>query len=412
MRDAPWDIGADEFSATDHLRSIGIRDDYGTVEIEGPETTVTATNGSAIVSGAGTMWLAANRGRGDRITIGLVDYTILSVDSENQLTLTEVFAGTSGSGKSYTIARKFDTLAQWEDCIDGPGGAGCEDVSSASLVADNRNETGIAYADGSFAAFAIGGSVTDTSHTITLTVDPGNRQLGIEGGGAVLDHAAVPGDAISIRDNHVTLEWLEIKNGGASSDGVFVDSLSVGNLIVLRNLLIRDVGSSGIQLNDADTIVRIYNNFIYGSSLSGIEINAAPTANASIEIYNNTLYANTSMAIDSVGSGSAVVVLQNNVAVNNTPFNYNVNAALIASTSSHNLSSDGTATAHSPAGGEITGVLLASLNFVSTTGTYVDLHIQNGSTAEGVGTDLSAEFVDDIDGEMLPNKTPNDQRPL
>ena len=214
MRDAPWDIGADEFSATHHFRSIGIRDDYGTAEVEGPGTTVTATNGSAIVSGAGTMWLVANRGRGDRITIGGVDYTILSVDSANLLTLTDVFAGTSGSGKSYTIARKFDTLAQWEDCIDGPGGAGCEGVSSVSLVTDNRSETGIAYADGPFAAFVIDGSVTDASHTITLTVDPGNGHLGIEGGGAVLDNGAVGADAISIRDNHVTLEWLDIKDGG------------------------------------------------------------------------------------------------------------------------------------------------------------------------------------------------------
>jgi hypothetical protein len=400
VRDLPWDIGADDFGAAQNLRSIGTRQNYGTAAAEGVGTTVTATNGSAIVSGLGTMWHAANRGRGDRIQIDLVDYTILSVDSETQLTLAGVFTGTSGSGKSYTISRKFSTLVAWEDCIDGPGGVGCEGVASANLVTDNRNEIGIVYDDSPLAAgLVIDGSVTDASHTITLTADPGNRHLGIENGGAVIDNGAVAADAISIQDDHVTLEWLEIRNGGANGDAIDVSNLSLGNFLVLRNLLVRDITGTGVQLDEPDLVARVYNNFVYSCSTRGIRVASAPTANASIEIYNNTLYANNFHGIDASGAGSPAILLRNNVAANNTPFNYNVNAGLRAPASSHNLASDTTGVSHSPAGNGLNSVVLASLNFVSTTVTYVDLHIQVGSAAEGNGADLSAIFANDIDGE-------------
>ena len=91
-------------------RSIGTAADYGTLgPVLGNGTTVTATTGSDIVTGAGTGWLTANRGRGDAITIpsGGVDYTIRAVVSDTDLQLTIPFTGATGAGQTYRIARQF-----------------------------------------------------------------------------------------------------------------------------------------------------------------------------------------------------------------------------------------------------------------------------------------------------------------
>lgn len=63
--------------------------------------TVEVTNGSAIVTGNGTEW-EDNAAAGDRFSIDDETwYEISSVDSDTQITLTEVYAGTTSSGESY-----------------------------------------------------------------------------------------------------------------------------------------------------------------------------------------------------------------------------------------------------------------------------------------------------------------------
>ena len=111
---------------------------------------MTATKGSPTVTASGTSWQTDNRGRGDRITINSVNYTILFVDAEDQLTLTTAFTGATGSYGSTTIARKFATLWDWFECVDST--TACEGVSTSDLTAagDDRKEIGIAYADSIF----------------------------------------------------------------------------------------------------------------------------------------------------------------------------------------------------------------------------------------------------------------------
>jgi hypothetical protein len=66
-------------------------------------STVTVTNASPVVTGAASVW-TSNAKAGETFHIsGGQYYTILSIDSDTQLTLTENYAGTSGGGKSYTI---------------------------------------------------------------------------------------------------------------------------------------------------------------------------------------------------------------------------------------------------------------------------------------------------------------------
>lgn len=70
--------------------------------------TVSATNGSQVVTGTGTLWLS-NVSPGDGFTVAGtgVPYTVGSVDSNEQMTLNANYAGPSGSGLAYAIWRDF-----------------------------------------------------------------------------------------------------------------------------------------------------------------------------------------------------------------------------------------------------------------------------------------------------------------
>ena len=72
--------------------------------------TVAVTNGSATVTGTGTLF-SANVTAGDFFTVVSDNafYTVGSVDSDTQLTLTANYAGVTGSGKAYTMVKDFTT---------------------------------------------------------------------------------------------------------------------------------------------------------------------------------------------------------------------------------------------------------------------------------------------------------------
>ncbi|WP_445778979.1 hypothetical protein, partial [Shewanella sp.] len=69
---------------------------------------VSATNGSAVITGVGTLWVG-EVSVGDIFTIvgSNAWYEVGSVDSNTQVTLTANYAGTSISDSSYTISRDF-----------------------------------------------------------------------------------------------------------------------------------------------------------------------------------------------------------------------------------------------------------------------------------------------------------------
>jgi hypothetical protein len=68
--------------------------------------TVTVTNGSAVVAGNGTTWLT-NVEVGDSFKVSGVDavYSIGSVNSDTQITLTSVWAGSTSADQGYQIGR-------------------------------------------------------------------------------------------------------------------------------------------------------------------------------------------------------------------------------------------------------------------------------------------------------------------
>ena len=70
--------------------------------------TASVTNGSATVTGSGTLW-SANVSAADSFTVAGdgVMYDVASVDSDTQVTLSVAYAGSTASGVVYTIARDF-----------------------------------------------------------------------------------------------------------------------------------------------------------------------------------------------------------------------------------------------------------------------------------------------------------------
>ncbi len=353
--------------------------------------TITATVGSTVVTGVGTGWKTANRGRGDSISFGGFTGTILSVDSETRLTLTT--PSTVGGSPAYTISRKFTTLAAWEGCVDGGACGPDPATASTSLVNDNRSEVGIAYDDGPLARVSISGSITDATHTITLTADPGNRHLGVPGGGVVVDGAATSLAVVLVNDPYVNVEWLEIKGG--LDEGIEFQNVSPGaNQQFARNLLVHNTTKDGMLIDDTGANVDVYNNVVYGSGANGIWIGTALTT-GTVRMFNNTAYGNTGAGITASGS-NPTLTLRNNISHSNGGAEFSVSGENPAS--SNNLSSDATATSVNPAGDNAlwNNVLIGNMNFVNAPAG--DLHIQSGSRAENNGADLSPVVYSDIDG--------------
>ncbi len=375
--------------------------------------TLTATNGSANVTGTGTSWDGNNRGRGDVITIcddppgcsSNTNYVVASVGSGTSLQLTTAYAGPSGAGKTFTVRRQFSTFAAWEDCVDGPPGVACSffPVASASLVADDRSEVGIAYEDTPFVLTGdvlIQGSTTDATHTIHLTADQGNRHNGVPGAGVVVN-ANGPNE-LSVRDSNVTVEWLEFLGcRGAINVAAVEVQASGGDLatnVLLQNLLIHDfddlaVGNdgSGIALS-GDLVggsfksVTIRNTIIWDGDNYGIEgDNSADTAiieNVSIDGMLNL----------GIWAGNSGFTIRNTI-VTSSPtadFARDTSGSLAGS---HNTDSDGSGAVF------FTNSLTAAAPTIFSVPNS-DLHLIGGANSQvDSGLDLSSSFVNDIDGQ-------------
>lgn len=70
--------------------------------------TITATNGSANVTGAGTAWATRGISPYQHILIDGTWYQVCTVTSDTAMTISPVFAGGTGGGKAYTIRRNWN----------------------------------------------------------------------------------------------------------------------------------------------------------------------------------------------------------------------------------------------------------------------------------------------------------------
>jgi len=402
------------------LRSIGSKGNsfYGA-------GTVSATQGSWLVTGSGTSWKdpAVNCGRGDRININGTDYTILAVMSDTQLRLASVFTGTDGSGLSHSISRKFTTFQAWESCVSA--GAACPGVSSASLVTDNRSEVGIAYKDTPFnlaGDVEIDGSVTDATHTITLTADGINRHNGTAGTGVIVDAQGGPHQLL-VKDAYVTVEWLEHRNLGS---GVSRGLLSVRGLlsdpappknVLLQNLLIHDFFNStagnvlmGIRLSgDAgvDKSVTIRNTMIWNGDQDGIQ-GDSPSDSLTIDNCSiDNITDNTDNLAAGVMAQATLNVLVRNTIVTRTPGvpsrDFAPGSGSFSPSSTNNVSQDLAGSGGAPGANAITGVNPDTVFDTPGVNLHLDPLLTTGpSSPLNSGVDLSSAFLIDVDGQVRP----------
>ena len=168
-----------------------------------------------------------------------------------------------------------------------------EGTRQGDLVGDNRREVGIVYGGTLPGGLVFSGSITDPVRRWVLTVAPVSRHQGLAGTGAIVDNGASPTPAIQILDDHVTVEWLDIRgDGGAPAHGIEVaNGLNPANLVVLRYNLIHDLGGDGIRLDDPDVIADVYGNVIYGEQ-HGIHLAVDPMPAARVNVFSNTIYGN------------------------------------------------------------------------------------------------------------------------
>ncbi len=273
--------------------------------------------GATAVTFAGGASLPANVGVGDVLTFTgapVETLYVLSRDSATQLTL-QGPAASLHAGQAYTVTRAYTSLAVWEAARQG------------DLVGENRREIGVAYNDGPFASgVTIDGSTTDPAHSITLTVAPGQRHLGNAATGAVLDNGASPSPAIRVVNEYVTVEWLEIKGGsGAGAHGIEVAAgIGPANHVTLANNVIHGTGGDGVRVGDPDGIVEIIDNVIYGTAY-GIHFPVDMTADARVNVYNNTIYGCTASGIKSdVRQTTPRIDLRNDIAHSNASGDFGV----------------------------------------------------------------------------------------
>jgi hypothetical protein len=322
---------------TTYVRSIGTAANYtqGSVSVTRGSTTVTGTGGTP------PDWVAANRGRGDRITItGQGTYTVLGVTSPTSLTLTAPFTGTSGT-YTYSIARNFTGPEAWYNCVDGS--SACTPAGGANLVTTRRKEVGVMYKEGhaAFTGDTWDSATTSATYDITLTADPPNRHYGIFGTGAVFDNG---GNSMRPYNAYMTFEWLEFRNGAPR---IFhINNNGSPNKLTVRYCLFDSTADEPMNWfgpHDAD----VYNNIFWGSS------DALDIDSSTVNVYNNTFY---NLSGSAVVAASSTVTLRNNVALGCSGNCYSVST--LVGTSSNNIASDTAAlTTHSPAGGGLRGIV-------------------------------------------------------
>ncbi|HYN02923.1 MAG TPA: choice-of-anchor Q domain-containing protein, partial [Vicinamibacteria bacterium] len=374
--------------------------------------TVSATNGGKTVTGTGTAWKTNRWSTGDRLTLDGADYIVALVVSDTRLSITTPFQGQTGSGKAYTLARQFTSVQAWENCLSG-NAAQCPafPVTSASLVADNRIETGLVYDDGGAGSgLTIDGSTTDIAHTITLQAAPGNRHLGVPLNGAYLQPIFAP--TILIRDLNVRVEWLVLRGGGSgvTEGAVRVDVTDSGynGPIEIANNVMVNLGNSGVVIGSTESqnvVVDVSNNVIAPNNASFQGIRLAPVGNtfnpgSDVYVVNNTAYGTATNGMVSLAAANSAVTLHNNIAWG---FGTCFNVPSPAAESDYNLSSDASAPGAS-ARLNVPATGVGGVNFTDpgvSPGSH-DYHLLANSVAIDAGISLASLFERDWDSQKRP----------
>lgn len=242
-------------------------------------------------------------------------------------------------------------------------------------------------------AVVISGITTDSTCYINIYTSGNARHSGkVASGNYQLAVTTTYAHAIDIQIPWVILDGLILKATGYGANGVQLSaSGSTVDSHVIKNCIVTGCTDAGIKAygGSGNAIgVTVYNCMLYNNGLDGIYHNGytgVPCA-----LYNNTVYKNGRYGI-LLEERHAGQLIKNNLSISNTTADYSI----ASTTTATNASGDATGT------GGLTG-LSTSTEFVSTTIGSEDLHLKSGATSLNAGTDLSASFTTDIDGETRP----------
>ncbi len=391
--------------------------------------TAAASNGTLTLDSAAV----TNIGVGDEVREGSNRYYITGRNSATEFTIQNSAAngGTPGATNitftttSITIYRAFNSLAAAEANSDD-----ASHLNTANLVANNFQLNWACYKDGPDPSnqVQIGASswVTGADYYIRIytptdssEVGTSQRHDGTEGTG----YRIAPAD--SAPGSYFNFIWISVDNGYVHLEGLELDGSGVTNGQNLRGFHISGSSQQDVRISHC-----LIHDIVNGSTGTVRAVNLSTTSNAVIS--NNIFYNITTVSTDSGDYATAIEGSYNTQYVyNNTIYNikntgsgggwaYGINddggstlvaknnyAGLVDSTNgseacfsgtfsqeSYNISSDATATGT----GSLTNKAPAD-QFVSTTAGSEDLHLKAGADCIGRGDDLSATFIDDIDGE-------------
>ncbi len=360
-----YTTGSADGSDVTNYRSVGTNS--GTIYSTG---LASIPSGSSTVTFGGGASLPANVGQGDKLTIGMTEFYMLSRDSSTQATVQETASSTL-SDQGYTIARAYNDLQGWETARQG------------DLVAEARTEVAVAYDDGDFTgALTISGSTTDSTHCMEVTVASGQRHAGQSGAGAVLDlNNSATG--ITVSDDYTRIGWLQVRRTGGADARAGVDVTNASN-VVLDSLLVYDFNGAanvyGIH-GGANSGATIRNCVLYDGTGRGI---VADAADSTFTLQNCTVYGITGRGVSKV---SGTLTATNMIAMGCSIEDFGSGL-----TQSYNMSSDASASG--------TGSLpsrTASSQLQYVTANNINLHLKAGSDAIDAGSDLSGSFTADID---------------
>ena len=113
----------------------------------------------------------------------------------------------------------------------------------------------------------------------------------------------------------MTIEWLEILSPVAPAMGIDVGGqVAADNLVTLRNLIVHDTASHGINLQWPGLSAVVSNNFIYDTGADGIHHDPNPGLQPGryVHILNNTVR-NAGLNAYGASNPASALLLRNNI---------------------------------------------------------------------------------------------------
>ena len=295
-----------------------------------------------------------------------------------------------------SASRNYTTPASWEST---EGGGTLSDI-----------EEGDMYNDSTFnltTATTFDGTTTSSTAYMHLTAPASERHSGTAASGGVLIDNDYNSFCFVISDNYTRIEWLRMINCGNQNGHSSIHNSNANNSLV-QNLLIYDynengtINTRGIQEGSGgagtDTLT-IRNTIIYAGKQTGI---GGGVVGSAFTLENVTVSGNENGIIDN----SSTMSVTNSISMNNSTNDLRIDTA--GSSQSYNMCED-TASNCFASNPSCTGCQIGKTytdQFVNTTAGSEDFHLKAFSDAIDNGTDLSANFSNDIDNRTRPIKDP------